>query len=140
MSDLFDAKLCDVGNLILGAILIFCAWMFGFSTGPQSENAFVAGIVLVAVSIVALTAFAAWEEWLNLAAGLWLVVSPWLLGFRSIEAMRVEFTIGVVVAAFAWNELWFRSHLKLGPPSQQRSESGPTLRVHAPEHHPKVPG
>jgi SPW repeat-containing protein len=112
MSDLSNAKLCDVGNLVLGAILILSPWMFGFAAGPQSVNGFATGTVLIAVSIAALTAFAAWQEWLNLIVGLWLIVSPWVLHFQNIQAVRIEVTIGIIVAVFAKNELWFRSQLK----------------------------
>jgi hypothetical protein len=120
MSDLSNAKLCDVGNLILGAILIFSVWVFGFTAGSQSVNAFATGSVPIAVSIAALTAFSAWQEWLNLIVGLWLIASPWVLSFQSTEAVRIEVTIGIVVAAFAWNELRFRSQLK------PRLEGSPT--------------
>jgi hypothetical protein len=122
MSDLSNAKLCDIGNLILGAILILSPWMFGFAAGPQSDNGFATGIVLIAVSIAALTTFAVWQEWLNLIVGLWLIVSPWVLLFQSTEAVRTEFTIGVVVAAFANNELWFRSQLTSGRSINQKTE------------------
>ena len=114
MSDLSNAKLCDIGNIVLGAILILSPWIFGFAVGPQSENSFGAGIVLIAISIAALTAFAVWQEWLNLIVGLWLIVSPWVLNFQSTEAVRIEVTIGIIVAVFAKNELWFRSQLKPG--------------------------
>lgn len=33
-----NAKLCDVANLILGAILFFSPWLFAFAAGPQSQN------------------------------------------------------------------------------------------------------
>jgi SPW repeat len=120
MSDLSNAKLCDVGNLILGAILIVFPWAFGFAPGSQSENGLVTGLVLVAVSIAALTAFAVWQEWVNLIVGLWLIVSPWILSFQSVEAVRIEVTIGIIVAVFAKNELWFRSQLKSGPSHQSQ--------------------
>lgn len=122
MSDLSNAKLCDVGNLILGAILIFSPWMFGFAAGPQFENGLATGIVLIAVSIAALTAFAVWQEWLNLIVGLWLIVSPWVLNFQSTEAVRIEVTIGIIVAAFAKNELWFSSRLKSELSQSQKLE------------------
>lgn len=140
MSGLSDAKLCDVGNLILGVLLIFSSWMFGFTTEPQSVNALLSGIILAAVSTTALMAFAAWEEWLNLAVGLWLIVSPWVLSFQSIEAVRIEVTIGVVVAAFAWNELWFRSHLKPEALSQPRPGGASARQIEAAEHNSNMPG
>ena len=111
-----SAKLCDIANLILGAFLIFCPWMFAFAPGIQSGNAVVSGIVIMALSIAALVGFALWEEWCNLIAGLWLVVSPWALNFEGTRAIMVQVTIGIIVAAFAKNELWFRSHPTAGIP------------------------
>jgi hypothetical protein len=58
------------------------------------------------LSIAALTAFALWEEWLNLIAGLCLIASPWLLGFQDSDAMTVDVVIGTVVAALAAFEAW----------------------------------
>jgi short subunit fatty acids transporter len=64
------------------------------------------GIVVAGLSIAALAAFAVWEEWLNLIAGLWAIVSPWVLGFQGTTAMTVHIVIGIVVAALAAIELW----------------------------------
>jgi SPW repeat len=107
-----NAKLCDVGNLILGATLILAPWMFTFAAGIQSENMIASGIVVMLLSIAALVGFAAWEEWGNMIAGFWLIASPWVLYFQETEATRLQVTIGIIVAAFAKNELWFRSTQK----------------------------
>lgn len=106
MSEWTNSKLCDVANLILGAVLFFSPWVFGFATGMPLKNAFVLGIVIAAVSIAALTALAVWEEWLNLILGLWVLVSPWVLGFAQGTAMKVHVVIGVIVAILAAIELW----------------------------------
>jgi hypothetical protein len=58
-------------------------------------------VIIAAISIAALAAFAVWEEWLNLVMGLWVLVSPWVLGFPSGAAMPVHIVIGVVVAVLA---------------------------------------
>src|SRR5947207_671076 len=97
MNQWSNAKLCDVANLILGAVLFFSPWIFAFAAGPQSQNAFASGIVIAALSIAALSAYAVWEEWVNLIIGLWALVSPWLLGFQATTAMTVH-VIGIVVA------------------------------------------
>jgi len=106
MNEWSNAKLCDVANLFLGAVLFLSPWIFGFAAGATSQNAWVTGLVIVALSIGALTAFAVWEEWLNLIAGLWAIVSPWVLGFSGTTAMTVHVVIGIVVAALAAIELW----------------------------------
>jgi hypothetical protein len=101
-----NRKLCDVVNLILGIILFLSPWMFGFEAGSASQNAHVSGIVIAVLSIAALAAFTEWEEWLNLVVGLWVLVSPWILGFQGSKAMTVHVVIGAIVAILAAIELW----------------------------------
>ena len=102
-----NAAVCDVVNLILGVFLFFSPWFFHFAPGAESWNAWVAGIVIAALSIAALSAFAEWEEWLNLIVGLWILVSPWALKFSgSTNAMRTDVIVGLIVAVIAAIELW----------------------------------
>src|SRR6266567_3156742 len=108
MNEWSNAKYCDAANLILGAVLVISPWVFGFAAGPQSQNAWITGIVIGILSIAALAAFAVWEEWLNLIAGLWAIVSPWVLGFQGTTAMTVHVVIGIIVAVLAAVELWLR--------------------------------
>jgi SPW repeat len=102
----YRAKLCDIVNLFLGTILFFSPWLFSLSLGPSRQTAAIAGIFIAVLSIAALTAFALWEEWLNLIAGLCLIASPWLFGFQDSDAMTVDVVIGTVVAALAAFEAW----------------------------------
>lgn len=106
MDDWSSGKLCDVVNLLLGMILFFSPWLFDLSTGAQWQTASIIGILIAVLSIAALAAFAVWEEWLNLVAGLTLIVSPWLLDFQNSDAMTIDVTIGGIVAALATVELW----------------------------------
>jgi len=113
-----NAKLCDVGNLILGVILFFSPWLFRLPAGAESQNALICGIIIVVLSIAALAAFAVWEEWLNLIVGLWLIVSPWVLKFQGTSGMRIDVVIGIIVAVLAAIELWAMSQI---PPRQASS-------------------
>jgi hypothetical protein len=96
-----EAEVCDAGNLVMGVLLILSPWVFEFETSVQSQNAVGSGAVITLLSIAAFVGFAPWEEWGNLIAGLWLVVSPWIL--------NLDGPTRFVVAALAKNELWFRS-------------------------------
>ena len=110
MENWTNAKLCDVANLILGAILFLSPWLFKFDDGAVSTNAHIVGLAMAILAIAALAAFAVWEEWLNLVVGLWALVSPWVLGFHgSTTATRVHVVIGVIVAILAAIELWAMS-------------------------------
>jgi hypothetical protein len=100
-----NAKLCDVANLILGVIMFFSPWLFHFAPGAETTNSLILGVIIAVLSIAALAAFAVWEEWLNLIAGLWLIVSPWALQFSASRAMKVDVVIGIIVAVLAAIEL-----------------------------------
>jgi hypothetical protein len=106
MNEWSNAKLCDVANLILGVIAFCSPWLFHFAAGAETTNSLIVGVIIVVLSIAALAAFAVWEEWLNLIAGLWLIVSPWALKFSEGTAMKVNVVIGIIVAVLAAIELF----------------------------------
>ncbi|HET6839516.1 MAG TPA: SPW repeat protein, partial [Bradyrhizobium sp.] len=80
-----------------------------FDAGGASQNANIAGLAIAGLAIAALAAFAVWEEWLNLIVGLWVLISPWVLGFQGTNAMTVHVVIGAAVAMLAAIELWLLS-------------------------------
>ncbi len=107
MSEWLSTKLCDVVNLILGMILFFSPWLLGLSAGaPWQSSSPIIGLLIALLSVAALAAFAVWEEWLNLIAGLWLVLSPWFLGFHNTGAMILHVVIGTIVAALSAVRVW----------------------------------
>ena len=83
-------------------MILFFSPSFSFSAGaPWQTTSPKIGLLVALLSMAALAAFAVWEEWLNLVAGLWLVVSPWLFGFQNSDAMTLHVVIGGIVAALA---------------------------------------
>jgi hypothetical protein len=98
----------DLYNLLLAALLFASPWLFKLSNGAAKMDLWAGGIVIAAISLAAIVAYANWEEWANVAVGLWLVASPWVLGFAHTRAMHYSIGIGVVVAYFALLELWLQ--------------------------------
>lgn len=96
----------DIINLSLGAFLFVTPWLFGYNAGAMSGNAWISGILIVLTSLAALAAFAEWEERVILSLGLWVLVSPWVLGFDGSQAMHVHLVVGIIVALLATIELW----------------------------------
>jgi hypothetical protein len=106
MDEWSSLRLCDVVNLSLGGVLFFSPWLFDLSTGAPWQTASIVGIIIAVLSIAALAAFAVWEEWLNLVAGLVLIVLPWLFGFQDRQAITIDVVIGIAVATLAALEAW----------------------------------
>lgn len=62
----------------------------------------VAGVVVAFFAALAWLTFGRWQEWINLALGVWLVVSPWAIGFQAAAALRWNAILsGAIVAALA---------------------------------------
>lgn len=69
-------------------------------------------------------AVAYWEEWTNLLVGIWLVMSPWVLGFAHTSAMHFSIAVGTAVAFMAALELWLMYEAAQGKPvSRELSEN-----------------
>jgi len=105
-------KLIDVINLVLGVLLVY---LFGSDPNPAvSWNAWLSGIAIAGLAIAALAVFAEWEEWINVFVGIWVMLSPWVVGFSANNtATWIHFVVGVIVAAAAAVRLWLAYQ---GPP------------------------
>jgi hypothetical protein len=98
----------NIANAIAGAGLFLSPWLFGFSDQQAASwNAWIGGLLVAIVAVAAVAQLETWEEWVNLAIGLWLIVSPWVLGFTGIvNAFWCALLAGLVVAVLAAVELW----------------------------------
>ena len=95
----------DPVNALLGAWLLLSPWVVGFADERIAMFNFVAvGVLLIAAAIGAIVVPKAWEEWVEVALGVWLMASPWLLGFAgNMVAMQNALFCGLLVTVLA---LW----------------------------------
>src|SRR5215470_10819178 len=96
----------DFYNLVLAAVLIASPWLFTLTNPAGRLDLLTSGAAIAAISLAAIVAYASWEEWANLLLGLWLIASPWILGFTHTRAMHFSIGLGAVVAFLAMLELW----------------------------------
>lgn len=111
----------DLYNLLLAVFLFVSPWLFALANRTAAMDLRASGAAIAILSLVALVAFANWEEWANLLLGIWLIVSPWVLGFPHTRAMHYSIGIGVTVAFLATLELWLvydAAHQEPTPPPQ----------------------
>ena len=111
------AALIDVINLLLG-MLLFAPWMFGFVSTLASENAWLSG------ALISLLATTAGEQRLNLLVGLWVVVSPWLLGLHA--EMHIHFIVGLLLVALVLFELWLNADAEDSEAIADQAAPGPS--------------
>jgi len=96
----------DVYNLALGAFLFVAPWLLSYTFASAKADDWVSSAIVVASSAAALLAFGEWEEWLSMIAGLWVLASPWLLGFQHAKAMAVNVVVGLLIAFLSALEIW----------------------------------
>jgi len=91
----------DLYNLLLAALLFVSPWLFRLTNGSGKMDLWATGAAIALISLAAMIAYKDWEEWANFLLGLWLIASPWLLGFAHTSAMHFSIGIGIVIAFLA---------------------------------------
>lgn len=99
-------------NVVLGILLFISPWVYGVQNHlaftPYAHAGWNAWIIGVAITIIALWALDAPRsfipEWINLLLGIWLFISPWVLGFAGLTASAwTSWILGIlVVIAAIW--------------------------------------
>ncbi|HZD92215.1 MAG TPA: SPW repeat protein [Pseudolabrys sp.] len=89
----------------LGIWLCISPWVLRFNLEPTATHAAaITGGLLILVEAIALSAFSAWEEWLNVILGLWLIAAPWLIVAKGAATGNFV-VIGIIVVALAIYEM-----------------------------------
>jgi hypothetical protein len=95
----------DPVNAVVGAWVAVSPWVLGFADHEAATiGSVAAGLALLAAALGAIFVPRAWEEWVSLALGAWLIASPWVLGFAAFGAATAStVAAGAVVVVLA---LW----------------------------------
>ena len=107
----------DWASWLLGFWLLLSPWIVHFANDTAAtQNAVIIGFALILAEVVTLSAFQVWEEWVNVALGAWLLVSPWVLRDVGVAAGADFVAVGLLVIALAVYEMWqVRDAHKGGP-------------------------
>ena len=119
--DITTKRWQDLGNILLGAWLFVSPWVLNYEVGYRSAsfNAYILGVGIVVFAAVAVYIPQVWEEGINMALGVWMIASPWVLGFSSERNIATNtVVVGVLVTALAaWAmvrdksfEKWWHDH------------------------------
>ncbi|MEK1891290.1 MAG: SPW repeat protein [Phyllobacterium sp.] len=105
---------------MIGVWLVASPWILtyrspdavGLDIGSSnaSWNFIIVGIALFLLGFIAITSYRLWRGWLDVAAAVWLIVSPWVLGYQAIPAMWNAIICGfAVIGISGWVILSDRS-------------------------------
>jgi hypothetical protein len=95
----------DWMDMLLGIWLIISPFLLAYEGGyggVSAWNSYVVGAVLVVATFSAIKKPMIWQEWVGLLLGLWLIFSPFILGFRAESAAAWnQGAIGLIIAIAA---------------------------------------
>ena len=98
----------DWANLLLGAWYFVAAWVLTDTVGTASNNTVIwnnwiaGGIVFLAALWALARPSEALPEWVNVAAGIWIFISPWVLSFSTHPGVNWDaWIVGILVFIFA---------------------------------------
>ncbi len=110
----------DWVSLVLGVLLFISPWVFAAATGASGWDPWIVGIIGVILALIALGALAATTavEVISVILGVWLFISPWVLGFATTHTGEawVAWILGVLfVIVNGWSLLQGRE--RVGAPA-----------------------
>lgn len=102
----------DWMNMIVGLWLLISPFLLLFPPGFDSQaatNSYIVGALLIVVTLLAIARPAAWQEWVVLFLGIWLLVAAFALGSGQRIILWNNLIAGLVVVIGAVSALnWIR--------------------------------
>lgn len=103
----------DWCGMLLGALIVVSPWFPIPEDVPIAGqpiiilNTVVIGLVVFSLAQLEYVALQRWEEVTTIVVGLWLIVSPYVLGYSGEGFMRLyHSSLGVVVVLLGLLQLW----------------------------------
>jgi hypothetical protein len=111
----------DWAGIAVGVWMLASPWVLGYADHyAATMNAGILGTALIFMELLNLDQHEPAEEWADIAVGLWLLVSPLVLGFASATTAAVNAVavaaLTILLAALALSpldekiRLWWREH------------------------------
>ncbi len=90
----------------LGIWLCISPWTLRFELDPTATRvAVISGFIIILIEVITLSAFRAWQEWLNVLLGLWLIAAPWVVRIADVLVMTNFVVVGLLLLALAVYEM-----------------------------------
>ncbi|MFA6047902.1 MAG: SPW repeat protein [Parcubacteria group bacterium] len=93
-------------NVLAGVWLIISPYILGFAKTSAATNAIIVGIVVGILALISATSpeSAMWTGWVNIILGVWMIISPFILGFVGGAVVMNSIILGIIVIALsAWS-------------------------------------
>lgn len=93
-------------NIIAGIWLIVAPTVLAYINSTPRTNDIWLGAIVGIIALIRLLSpnNTPWLSWVNLIAGIWLIIAPFALGYIAAAPLWNDIIVGIIVAATAvWN-------------------------------------
>lgn len=91
-------------NVLAGIWLIIAPFVLGYANQTPTTNDIWLGIIVGVLALIrAVTRGAQWLSWINILAGIWLIIAPFVLGYAITTPRWNDIILGIIVIILA---LW----------------------------------
>ncbi|HWU64915.1 MAG TPA: SPW repeat protein [Ensifer sp.] len=95
---------------VAGLWLAISPWVMPYISADGMVNAmitwtfFLTGVVVVLIAAAAVSAFSEWQENAGIVLGIWIAISPWILGFSGFPFATVNAVVcgSLIFVLAAW--------------------------------------
>jgi ABC-type molybdate transport system permease subunit len=108
-------------NILLGIWLIIAPWVLGYAHLTTAQtNDIIVGIIVAIVAAV--RSFGSYNmrgwSWINILAGIWLIIAPFVLGYsNNTTPLWNDIILGIVIAVLAWTAAATPRRTDVPPPA-----------------------
>lgn len=90
-------------DIILGAWIAVSPWALGYTSTAAIVNSLIFGIGIIVFGVVreAMPSMI-WSSWVNFAAGIWVIISPFILQMNTMAAYWNLVITGVLVGIISY--------------------------------------
>jgi len=95
-------------NVLAGIWLIISPYILGFAGTPGATNAITIGIIVGILALIRVMTpeNTRWLSWVNMVFGVWLLISPFAMGFMGTADLWNAIILGILVITFAaWSSV-----------------------------------
>lgn len=97
----------DYADMLLGVLIGISPWLAGEQYSQLiMGNAILVGALIILLAQLELTNLHRWEEAAEIILGLWLIASPYVLGYAGNPLAWWHYGLGAIVVLLSLFELW----------------------------------
>jgi SPW repeat len=99
-------------NVLLGIWVIVSPFVLNYRVPRVVWSDVVAGALVLVIALVRASTHQQGWSWINLVLGIWIIISPFVLGFLSEAEMWNNIALGIIIGAIALHNAYSKTALR----------------------------